>query len=182
MVQACGAGDLPLDVPADGGPVELTGGEPTWTDPVDPADALAAVGLGPDDLSGEPARSCGTGLGYVVLPTRPDALARCAPDITRLRRSASGIFVVAWDAATSTARARMFAGDLGTPEDPATGSAATAYGVWLAVTGLVRADGESRYTIRQGIEMGRPLPAVAAGSTSPAGVRPGSGSPVRCSR
>ena len=50
----------------------------------------------------------------------------------------------------------MFAGDLGTPEDPATGSAATAYGVWLAVTGLVRADGESRYTIRQGIEMGRP--------------------------
>ena len=50
----------------------------------------------------------------------------------------------------------MFAGDLGTPEDPATGSAATAYGVWLAVSGLVPADGESRYTIRQGIEMGRP--------------------------
>jgi trans-2,3-dihydro-3-hydroxyanthranilate isomerase len=156
VVQACGAGDLPLDVPADDGPVELTGGEPTWTDPVDPAEALAAVGLGPDDLSGEPARSCSTGLGYVVLPTRPEALARCAPDITRLRSSAGGIFVVAWDPATSTARARMFAGDLGTPEDPATGSAATAYGVWLAVSGLVPADGEARYTIRQGIEMGRP--------------------------
>ena len=46
VVQACGAGDLPLDVPADGGPVELTGGEPTWTDPIDPADGAGCGGPG----------------------------------------------------------------------------------------------------------------------------------------
>jgi trans-2,3-dihydro-3-hydroxyanthranilate isomerase len=156
VVQACGAGDLPLDVATDGGPVELTGGEPTWTEPVDPSAALAAVGLDPGDLIGPPPRSCSTGLGYVVLPVRADALARCEPDISRLRRSPTGIFVVAWDAATATARARMFAGDLGQPEDPATGSAATAFGAWLAVSGEVPADAETTYTIHQGVEMGRP--------------------------
>jgi trans-2,3-dihydro-3-hydroxyanthranilate isomerase len=156
VLQACGAGHLPLDVSADGGPVELTGGEPTWTEPVDPSVALAAVGLRPDDLSGPPPRSCSTGLGYVVLPVRAEALARCEPDLVQLRRSPTGIFVVAWDGATATARARMFAGDLGQPEDPATGSAATAFGVWLAVSGEVPADGETGYTIHQGVEMGRP--------------------------
>jgi trans-2,3-dihydro-3-hydroxyanthranilate isomerase len=156
VVQACGAGDLPLDLASDGGAVELTGGEPSWSEPIDPAEALAAVGLGADDLTGDAPRSCSTGLGYVVLPVHAEALGRCEPDITRLRRSETGILVVAWDAAAATARARMFAGDLGQPEDPATGSAALAYGVWLAVSGLVPADGQARYTIHQGVEMGRP--------------------------
>jgi trans-2,3-dihydro-3-hydroxyanthranilate isomerase len=162
VVQACGAGDLPLTVSADGGPVELTGGAPTWGEPVDPAPALAAVGLRADDLAGEPVRVAGTGLGYQILPVRAEALGRCEPEAALLRTfahptsDASGVYVTAWDPTTSTARARMFAGDLGIPEDPATGSAATAYGVWLAVSGLVPADGEARYTILQGVEMGRP--------------------------
>ncbi len=171
VVQACGAGDLPLEVSADGGPVELTGAAPTCSDPVDPAAALAAVGLSPDDLvdrGSRPARVCGTGLPYTILDVRPEALARCMPDHAGLAAfagpdsPASGIYAVVWDAGARSARARMFAGDLGSStEDPATGSAALAYGVWLAASGLVGADqpggtGASAYTVHQGVEMGRP--------------------------
>jgi trans-2,3-dihydro-3-hydroxyanthranilate isomerase len=66
------------------------------------------------------------------------------------------IVVFAWDAETRTSQARMFAPGAGVVEDPATGSAALGFGVWLAVSGVVPADGETAYTVRQGIEMGRP--------------------------
>ena len=39
--------------------------------------------------------------------------------------------MLSWDAATATAYARVFAGDLRWGEDPATGSAALGTGVWL---------------------------------------------------
>jgi trans-2,3-dihydro-3-hydroxyanthranilate isomerase len=48
---------------------------------------------------------------------------------------------------------RMFAPDAGVPEDPATGSAAAALGAYL---GYRAPDGEHRWTIEQGLEMGRP--------------------------
>ena len=67
---------------------------------------------------------------------------------------ATGVYVVAWDAAGCSARARMFAGDVGVAEDAATGSAALAYGVWLVASGLL-AD-SSAYEVVQGVEMGRP--------------------------
>ena len=51
--------------------------------------------------------------------------------------------------------ARMFAGHLGTPEDPATGSAVASF-----AGAIMRfdqpGDGVSRYPIEQGVEMGRP--------------------------
>jgi len=67
-----------------------------------------------------------------------------------------GVSVLSWDAATSTAYARVFAGDLHWDEDPATGSAALGTGVWLVATGLLDADGTSSYVVRQGEKMGRP--------------------------
>lgn len=162
VVQACGAGLLPLDLATDGGPIRLTGGAPTWTPPRDPKDALAAVGLSGAALGPRMVpRICGVGLPYSVLPVRPEALDDCQPDLGRLAAFAhpvgesSGVFVVAWDAATATARARMFAGDIATAEDAATGSAAGAFAVWLAVSALVP-DGETAFTITQGVEMGRP--------------------------
>ncbi|HSG49404.1 MAG TPA: PhzF family phenazine biosynthesis protein, partial [Longimicrobiales bacterium] len=48
---------------------------------------------------------------------------------------------------------RMFGPDVGVPEDPATGSAAAALGGYL---GFRAADGEHRWTLEQGVEMGRP--------------------------
>ena len=143
VVQACGAGLLPLELATDGGPVRLTGGQPEWGPPIDPAAALAAVGLTAAALDPvAPPRNCSVGLPYVVLPVRPEALAECAPDLRLLEGFAlpasdsSGIYVVAWDPATRSARARMFAGDIGVAEDAATGSAAGAFAVWLAVSGL----------------------------------------------
>ena len=52
-------------------------------------------------------------------------------------------------------RARMFAPHLGIPEDPATGSAATAFaGVMMQFEAL--GEGEHDILIRQGLAMGRP--------------------------
>ena len=162
VVQACGAGLLPLELATDGGPVRLTGGQPEWGPAIDPAPALAAVGLTAAALDPvAPPRSCSVGLPYVVLPVRPEALAECAPDLRLLEGFAlpasdsSGIYVVAWDSANRSARARMFAGDIGVAEDAATGSAAGAFVVWLAVSGLVP-EGESSIRAVQGVEMGRP--------------------------
>ena len=49
----------------------------------------------------------------------------------------------------------MFAGDIGSVEDPATGSAALALGAFLAATGEL-ANGTHEVSVEQGIEMGRP--------------------------
>jgi len=52
-------------------------------------------------------------------------------------------------------RARMFAPTLGIPEDPATGSACASFGGYMA-SRSARSDGMLRYTVHQGVEMGRP--------------------------
>jgi trans-2,3-dihydro-3-hydroxyanthranilate isomerase len=67
-----------------------------------------------------------------------------------------GISVLSWDPATSSAYARVFAGDLRWGEDPATGSAALGAGVWLVAAGLLPGEGASSYVIRQGEKIGRP--------------------------
>jgi trans-2,3-dihydro-3-hydroxyanthranilate isomerase len=152
VVQSCGAGLLPLDVAEDG--ITLTGGLPAWGDPLDPAPLLAAVGLSAEDLDGEP-RSAGCGIDWVFLPVRPDALARTDVDMRAVAAvGGTGISVVAWDG--TAARARVYAGGAGVPEDPATGSAAVGLGVYLVVSGLVAADGCTSYDVVQGVEMGRP--------------------------
>jgi trans-2,3-dihydro-3-hydroxyanthranilate isomerase len=162
IVQACGAGLLPLTVSPDGGPVELTGGTPTVGPAVDPGEHLSLLGLGHAHLDEvAPPRIVGTGLPYVVLPVRASALAECRPDVNRLRAidrrlGTNGVYVVALDVEAEAVRARMFAGDIGIAEDPATGSAALALGVWLAASGLVPAEGDHGLTIEQGVEMGRP--------------------------
>jgi trans-2,3-dihydro-3-hydroxyanthranilate isomerase len=52
-------------------------------------------------------------------------------------------------------RARMFAPGLGIGEDPATGSACAALAGFLALRSEKR-DGTLRWTVDQGVEMGRP--------------------------
>ena len=72
--------------------------------------------------------------------------------------------MLSWDAASATAYARVFAGDLHWDEDPATGSAALGTGVWLVATGLLPGEGTSSYVVRQGEKMGRPVGARPARS------------------
>ena len=151
--QECGAGVLPITVSADG--AELTGGDPTFGDPVGPLPALTAIGLGPDDLDPvAPARRCGTGLEFLMLPLASrDAVDRATPIGTGLL-DVGQVLLSHW--ANGMAYARMFAAGLGVTEDPATGSAGLGYGVWLAVSGLVPPDASTPYVIEQGHAMGRP--------------------------
>ncbi len=149
VTMACGAGLLPLEVGPDD--VALTGGEPHDAGEVDPAPLLAAVGLEPSDLAGPAPRVCGTGIDFAHLAVVPDALARTSPDLRLLEglgHSGVNVFTLPVD---GEVRSRVFAGGVGVPEDPATGSAQLGLGVWLAASGLA----EPEYVVTQGVEMGR---------------------------
>ncbi|MGY1602337.1 PhzF family phenazine biosynthesis protein [Geodermatophilus sp. SYSU D00815] len=154
--QECGAGVLPIEVTDDG--ATLTGGRPTLEDGPDPAELAEAMGLAAADAVGLPAHVAGCGLPFAYLAVRPEVVDEARPDPAALGRVGvgEGVPVVSWDAATSTARARVFAGDLGWGEDPATGSAALGLGVWLVAAGLLPGEGTASYVVRQGERMGRP--------------------------
>jgi trans-2,3-dihydro-3-hydroxyanthranilate isomerase len=157
--QECGAGLLPVAVTDEG--ATLTGGAASVSDPVDAGTALRAVGLERTDLVDAEVRISSTGLPFAIAFVTPDAIARCAPDMGVLRtefahpRPATGVHVVDWDAERRHARVRMFAGDMGSAEDPATGSAALALGARLVARGDLP-DGTQTFTVEQGVDMGRP--------------------------
>ncbi|MEO8328429.1 MAG: PhzF family phenazine biosynthesis protein [Candidatus Nanopelagicales bacterium] len=156
--QLCGEGLLPVSV--NDRSATLTGGPPVVGDPVDAAPILAAVGLSAVDLR-HPPRIATTGLPYAILPVRVEALERCQPDLALLSSTSAfpdtstGVYVVAWQDNVRRIKARMFAGDIGVPEDPATGSAALALGAYLAQLGLLPA-GSQTVDVEQGVAMGRP--------------------------
>ena len=160
--QRCHAGRMALQVAADGGPVELDAGPGTCGLPLDPEPLLRAVGLTLDDVSGPPPRVASTGLPTVFVSVRPDAVARAVPDLPALLRvseasqSWTNFALLSWDPATASSHTRVFCAGLGIPEDPATGSAATAFGPWLVESGLLPAEGESTYVVHQGAELHRP--------------------------
>ncbi|KAF7369334.1 Phenazine biosynthesis PhzC/PhzF protein [Mycena venus] len=96
----------------------------------------------------------------LVALTSEDALARVQPYPTRLRIPDARARLGAWgvgfagiymfhERADGVVRVRMFDGPL---EDPATGSAASTLGGWLA---LRRGPGVHAFDLQQGIEMGR---------------------------
>lgn len=157
VVQECGAGLMPLTVDAAG--ARLTSGPPTVRGDLDPVPLLAAVGLEPSDLDGSaPAGMAGAGANFVFLAVGSDAVARVKPDLSAIASFdvGQGLTVFSFDDARRSAHVRMFAPALGVPEDPATGSAALALGVFLVWRGLLPADGESAFVIDQGTEIGRP--------------------------
>ncbi len=157
VVQECGAGLLPLTFRPDGS-IELTGGTASVGAPLDPVPLLAAAGLPASaGVAGRSTRAASTGNPFTYLPVQASALAAARPSPVVADALAGtgggGLFLFSWDA--GRVRARMFAPGLGVVEDPATGSAATALGAYLAAEGLV-GDGETSYEISQGVEMGRP--------------------------
>jgi trans-2,3-dihydro-3-hydroxyanthranilate isomerase len=135
------------------GPLEVSA-------PIDPEPLLAAVGLSTSDLAGPPPRLASAGLPFAYLMVRPGAIERARPDHTRLNALPAGttgvsVFEISGEPSDALAvRARVLAADIG--EDPATGSAALGLAPYLTASELVSPDGESRYVIRQGEQMGRP--------------------------
>jgi len=159
VVQECGAGLLPITVDEHG--ARLTGGDPTIRGDVDPGMVLAAVGLQQSDVDARaPAGIAGAGADFVFIAVRDDAVGRANLNPAAMRsldrRPLQGLSVFSYDSSSGAVHLRMFTPDLGIAEDPATGSAAVALGVFLVWRGLVPGDRESRYVISQGAEIGRP--------------------------
>jgi trans-2,3-dihydro-3-hydroxyanthranilate isomerase len=133
------------------------------------------------------ARIYSAGVPFVFIPLRDrEALARAQVDVSQWRTSLRGTeaedLYVFCDEPTGepNIRARMFAPAMGIAEDPATGGAAAALAGYL----WERSRAGGRWTIAQGVEMGRPSTLhveVQAGATAIDRVRVG-GSAVRVSR
>jgi trans-2,3-dihydro-3-hydroxyanthranilate isomerase len=170
VVQHCGAGDIEVRLSADPqGPVRLRATPREQAGPVEAAQVAEAVGLSAGDVAGE-AWVAGCGLNWVHLPVTVEALPRCRPGVgiesvlaghADLRDPVAGVNVYAVEGdrdalapGALVVRSRVFCPDVGVAEDPATGSAAVGLGIVLAGTGTLPEGGD--YTIRQGIEMGRP--------------------------
>jgi trans-2,3-dihydro-3-hydroxyanthranilate isomerase len=105
------------------------------------------------------------GLGFVLVELENiDALGRARPDVSAFREAAErhpgeglgfSTFLYVRDVSNpQDIRARMFAPLDDVPEDPATGSASGALGAFLA-SRAAGTDGSFRFTIEQGVEMGR---------------------------
>jgi trans-2,3-dihydro-3-hydroxyanthranilate isomerase len=158
VVQECGAGLLPVQV--DAGGAQVDGGRTKVGPPLDGVALAAAVGLAPADVDdGVPAGVAAAGVPFAFVPLRPGAVARAVADPAAVRAATgglTGLTVVAFDRAAQQAHVRMFAPDVGVPEDPATGSAAVALAVFLVDRGLLPADGRFGFTVAQGAEIGRP--------------------------
>jgi trans-2,3-dihydro-3-hydroxyanthranilate isomerase len=170
IVQHCGAGEIGVHFLADGF-VELSAAPRDLTGPLDDelVEALLEdVGLSISDLAG-PVWVAGTGLGFVHIPVAEDAVARARPSFRSLREYADrlagvgptrdpieglNIHHVSGSAPEVRVHSRVFVPGLDVAEDPATGSAAAGLGMALVARGQLPEGG--RYTITQGVEMGRP--------------------------
>jgi trans-2,3-dihydro-3-hydroxyanthranilate isomerase len=166
VVQECGAGEIGVRIEEDR--VELSAAPRDLAGPLGDAfvaQLLEAIGLESDDIDGE-TWLAGTGLTFVHLPVRADAVARATvarravrdlADLPATRDPLDGINVHAFRARSDASldiHSRVFVPGLSVPEDPATGSAATGLGMALHARGHL-GDGGS-YRISQGHEIGRP--------------------------
>jgi trans-2,3-dihydro-3-hydroxyanthranilate isomerase len=170
--------------------VRMEQGEPVWREPVTGDDVkgqiAAALGVPFDALHPSlPPQAVGTGNTFLLVPLASvEAVAAALADTRMLNRlekalDVLGHFLFSFDASPGKprVRARMFAPGSGVLEDPATGSAAGPLGVYLALHGAVPggvAGGRGRFTIDQGLEMGRPSEldvTVLVENGRPAGVR-----------
>jgi len=152
--------------------VRMQQGRPEWRSPVTgdgvKGQIAAALGVPFDALHPSlPPQAVGTGNTFLMVPLASVGAVSSALADTRMLNhlerefSVLGLFFFALDESSgpTRVRARMFAPGAGVPEDPATGSAAGPVGVYLALHGVVpggTAEGRGRFTIDQGIEMGRP--------------------------
>ncbi len=162
LTQHCGAGEVGVRVDADG--AELSVEARSVSEPLDAAPWLSAVGLDePDGVGGARVASCGLAWALVPVTLNALALARVIgpgwsppydPD-----DPLGGIctYSLKQDDDVLEVQARVFCpGEVGVPEDPATGSAAAALGPVLVADGLAPASGETAYRISQGGFVGRP--------------------------
>ena len=136
---------------------------PTLGERLDPARVAPILGLAERDLDARyPVQKVSTGLPAIVVPLEDlDALRRCRFDqaryreLTDARENVYAFCPEAHDGDAGHLSARMFAEDLGVPEDAATGSAAGCLAAYL-VEHRYLGDGPVDVRVEQGYEIGRP--------------------------
>ncbi len=142
------------------------------------AEAAACAGLDAADVvlaRHAPTIAADGGNPRLLLEVTPPALARAAPDLAGFRAAVAAhpelggklsLYLYVRDA--TCLRTRMFSPLAGTPEDPATGSAATPLAGFL-----LRLEGgdSATYEIHQGVEMGRPSLLLASATRGADGIR-----------
>jgi len=124
----------------------------------------SALGLAADDIGFDQHQPSkwSVGITFTFVPLRNiDAVRRCRIDDAKWDaafeaggRSQAFVYSSETEDKTNSFHARMFAPKFGVREDPATGSAAAAFAGFCARS-LSLGDGEHRFTIEQGFEMGR---------------------------
>jgi trans-2,3-dihydro-3-hydroxyanthranilate isomerase len=134
----------------------------------DPAGAARALGLPQAAVAGAglPVQVVSCGLPYLIVPlaTRravDNAVSNAEAIDTFFREvgvDASGVFLFSHErgADKATVYSRMFAPELGVPEDPATGSASGPLGCYLVRHKVVPAAKAGAILNLQGVKMGRP--------------------------
>jgi trans-2,3-dihydro-3-hydroxyanthranilate isomerase len=151
----------------DGAPdkIWMTQPRPTFG-PVFPNAAAVAemLGIDPADIRNDlPIEVVSCGMPFLFVPVRDLATMRRLSFNRDLSRRAleslevSEVFAFAMEVenAGSTVHSRMFAPELGVPEDPATGGASGPLGSYLVRHGVVSAQPTASIVSEQGIEMGR---------------------------
>jgi len=136
---------------------------PTFGTTLDPASVASTLRLERADLDDDyPIQEVSTGLPALLVPLKNlDALRRCKVDWERfveLVGSGKNLYVFCpepHDDGQGDLSARMFANDLGVPEDPATGSAAGCLAGYL-VEHRYLGTGSIDVRVEQGYEIGRP--------------------------
>ncbi len=140
------------------------------TDLDDMQNLAKGLGINPVEITGTglPVQVVSTGIPQLIVPVRSlSAVRRIEPselDLAALNRALNylGInFVLVFTTETESAdvdfHARGFGHLLGIPEDPATGTANGALGAYLVKNGVLpTSEPTVRFTVEQGIEMGRP--------------------------
>ena len=136
---------------------------PTFGAILDPALIAPTLNLEMADLDDRaPVQEVSTGLPALIVPLRDlDALRRCKVDwerYTEVAGSGKNLFVFCPEShadGPGELSARMFADDLGVPEDPATGSAAGCLAAYLLEHNYLGTDPVD-VRVEQGYEIGRP--------------------------
>lgn len=127
--------------------------------PFDAKPVLDSLGLSENDLDKSfPLRIARTANRHLIMAVKEDALPRINCD-----GASHGALLESMDCVTSYIfvagvkqfKARSFGPHIGIPEDPATGSAAGAFGAYLFDQGLVPEE-QAEFYILQGSDMGRP--------------------------
>ena len=136
---------------------------PTFGEVLDHASVARTLNLEAADLDDHyPVQEVSTGLPALIVPLRDlDALRRCKVDwerYTEVAGSGKNLYVFcpeSHDDGPGDLSARMFANDLGVPEDPATGSAAGCLAAYLLEHSYLGTDSVD-VRVEQGYEIGRP--------------------------